>query len=153
MSLLVILDQGLKAAIVRWLGPDTVEHRWELAGPYMAFQYVENRGAAFGMLEGRTTLLIVLAIAVTIGFVVVIWRDIARDRLLQLALALITAGAIGNLTDRIRLGYVIDFIAIGTWPKFNLADSCITAAVVLLAWTTFFSTPTSTSETRHLEHD
>lgn len=139
--------------MIQWLGPDATVHRWELAGPYLAFQYVENRGAAFGMLEGRTTLLIVLAIAVTIGFVVVIRRDIASDRLLQLALSLITAGAIGNLADRIRLGYVVDFIAIGTWPKFNLADSCITVAVVLLAWTSFISTPTSTSETRHPEHD
>ena len=148
VAVLVILDQLLKSIMTAWLGPDEPSHRWELAGRYVAFHYVENRGAAFGILEGRTGLLIVLASIVAIGFVATMRNEIKRDRRTQIALGLIVAGAAGNLMDRIRLGYVVDFVAIGSWPKFNVADSCITIAIGLLAWTTLFSNPAAMSETK-----
>lgn len=136
-----------------WLGPDASTHRWELAGPYLAFQYIENRGAAFGILEGQTGLLIVLALVAAVGFFLLLCREIAHDRRLQIALTLIAAGSIGNLIDRIRLGYVIDYIAIGTWPKFNIADTCITLAVILLAWTSLTTHPASSSESKEAFRD
>lgn len=138
---LVGIDQLLKYVMVEWLGPNATSHRWELAGKYLAFQYVENRGAAFGILAGRTMLLTILAVVVAIGFVVAIRQDLTRNRALRIAILLILAGAIGNLTDRLRLGYVIDFMAVGVWPKFNLADACISIALAILAWTSFFSKP------------
>jgi signal peptidase II len=141
------LDQLLKRIIVDWLGPDATHHRWELAGRYLAFQYVENDGAAFGLLAGRTMLLIVLAVVVAGGFVATMRRDLAHDRRMQIAIVLILAGATGNLIDRIRLGYVVDFVAIGAWPKFNLADTCISVALILLAWSSFQAT---SHETSHL---
>lgn len=151
LSLLIVLvasDQILKLIMISWLGPDATYHRWELAGRYLAFQYIENRGAAFGILEGQTGLLIILALVVAVGFVFTLRREIARNEQLQLALVLIAAGALGNLADRIRLGYVVDYIAIGSWPKFNIADICITLAVALLAWTSLTNNPTSTSESK-----
>ncbi len=54
--------------------------------------------------------------------------------MLAVSLGLLVGGALGNVIDRVRLGYVIDFIAVGIWPKFNLADSAVTIGVVLLAW-------------------
>ena len=137
LATLVALDQTVKLVMISWLGPDASTHRWELAGRYLAFQYVENRGAAFGILEGQSAILIVLAVAVAVGFVAMMRRELAGNRLLQLALTLIGAGAIGNLADRIRLGYVVDFISVGDFPKFNMADSYITIAVIVIAWTSF----------------
>jgi signal peptidase II len=148
VAVLVTLDQAAKLAVVSWLGPDSRNHRWELAGKYLAFQYVENRGAAFGILEGRAGLLVVLALAVGAGFIVVIRRELAENPWIQWSLVLIVAGAIGNLTDRIRLGYVVDYISIGVWPKFNIADSCITIGVLLLIYTSLFPPPAATSDTK-----
>jgi signal peptidase II len=141
------VDQLLKRIMVDWLGPDATRHRWELAGKYLAFQYVENDGAAFGLLAGRTMLLIILAIVVASYFVVFMRRDLAHDRSMQLAIVLILAGATGNLIDRIRRGYVVDFAAIGVWPKFNFADACISIALILLAWSSFQA---PSHETSHL---
>ena len=73
-------------------------------------------------------------------------RELAGNRLLQLALILIGAGAIGNLADRIRLGYVVDFISVGDFPKFNMADSYITIAVIVIAWTSFFQPGTDVGD-------
>jgi signal peptidase II len=68
-------------------------------------------------------------------------RNEARNRLLQGALALILAGALGNLYDRIRYGYVIDFLELHArgyyWPSFNVADTAISIGVILLAWEMF----------------
>jgi signal peptidase II len=131
---LVALDQAVKLTITAWIGPEATSHRFELAGAYLAFEYIENRGAAFGILNGQTTLLIGLALAVGAFFFLSYRREASQSAVLQVALALIAAGAVGNLIDRVRLGYVVDYMAVGIWPKFNIADSCISIAIVLLAW-------------------
>ncbi len=71
------------------------------------------------------------------GFLLAFRNQLPHSRLLQLGIGLIVGGAIGNLIDRLRLGYVVDFIAAGTWPKFNIADSAITIGLMLMAWTVF----------------
>lgn len=128
-------DQATKALVVTWLGPDQAYQRWELAGPWLAFEYVENTGAAFGILAGRVWLLSVLAVVVAIGFLVAFLRDLPRSRWLRLSIGLVIGGGIGNFLDRLRLGYVIDFLAVGVWPRFNLADTAITIGLILLALT------------------
>ncbi|WP_245926330.1 signal peptidase II [Sulfoacidibacillus thermotolerans] len=101
--------------------------------------YVQNRGAAFSILLNQTVLLIVVAVVV-IGVIVYINRRYAKRHLrLQIALGLLLGGAVGNLIDRIRLGYVIDYVYIEAihYPVFNFADSCIVVSVVYLvlrAW-------------------
>ncbi len=129
------LDQITKAVIVAWIGPESSERRIDLIGSWLAFEYVQNTGAAFGMLKGRTWLLSVLALLVATGFVALFWKHLPHDRLLRFSVALVIGGAIGNLADRVRLGYVVDFVAVGAWPRFNVADSAITIGLVLLAWT------------------
>lgn len=133
----VIADQTSKWVIVRWLGPDSSTHRWELAGNLLAFEYVENTGAAFGILAGRVWLLLVLALLAGLGFLIVFWNDLRFNALLRFGIGLVLGGAAGNLLDRVRLGYVVDFMAAGTWPKFNVADSSITIGLILLAISTF----------------
>jgi signal peptidase II len=132
---IVTLDQITKSIIVDWIGPGAANSRREVLGTWLAFEYVQNTGAAFGILKGRTWLLSVLALVVASSFMVMFWKHLPFDRLLQFSVALVIGGAIGNLVDRVRLGYVVDFVAVGAWPRFNVADSAITIGLVLLAWT------------------
>jgi len=103
--------------------------------------YVRNTGVAFGILDPvslplKSTVLAVLTLVAITGVLVYSWRTPANQTLLQAALSLILAGALGNLYDRVVYGYVIDFIEVYyrtyRWPSFNVADSAITTGVGLL---------------------
>jgi len=99
--------------------------------------YVENRGAAFGLLQDQTTFFVLVGIIV-VGVIAASYRYLPRSGfMLHLALGLQLGGAIGNLIDRVRQGYVVDFVDFGYhanwWPVFNVADSAIVVGVVLLA--------------------
>jgi signal peptidase II len=96
---------------------------------------VYNRGAAFGILKNQTPLFIITSLVA----VVLIYLNYKKNRerksfSYDLSLALILAGALGNLIDRLFLGYVIDFLDFRIWPVFNIADSAITAGAFLLAY-------------------
>ena len=128
----VALDQASKALAVRFLEPLGATGL-PLAGGVLYLRYLENTGAAFGLLQGRGPLLTGLALAI-VGVLVVYYRTLPRHGpRLQLSLALILGGAAGNLLDRLRLGYVVDFIDLTAWPTFNLADAAVTTGVVILA--------------------
>jgi signal peptidase II len=131
---LVLVDQLTKAVATRWLGPGATSGRFDVAGDSIGFEYVRNTGVAFGLLQGRPWLVSVLAIVVLIVFLGAFWRELPRHRLLQYAVGAILGGALGNLIDRFRLGYVVDFIAVGSFPRFNIADSAVTIGLVLLVW-------------------
>ena len=75
-----------------------------------------------------------LALAIIAGLVVYYRRVPGPSRLLGLCLGLLVGGALGNLIDRWRLGHVVDFVAVGIWPRFNLADVAVTLGVAILAW-------------------
>jgi signal peptidase II len=137
-ALVVGLDQGTKALVQRLMSLH--ESHLVLDG-ILRLTYVRNRGAAFGILSeaelpyqslvfSAVSLLALLAIAVYA------WRLPNRSWLPRLALTLIMGGAVGNLLDRARLGYVIDFVDVfwgaHHWPAFNVADSAITIGVALL---------------------
>jgi signal peptidase II len=97
---------------------------------------VHNRGAAFGILKNQLFLFILSSIFA----IILIYFNLKKSRnknklsLNNLALGLILSGAIGNLIDRLLLGYVVDFLDFRVWPVFNVADSAITVGAVLLAW-------------------
>lgn len=129
---MVGLDQATKAWIVAAIGPGSGERELALVGSTLRFVYVENRGAAFGLWQGQGLTLTLLAVAVLIGLVWYVARAEERTGWLTAGLGLIAGGALGNLADRIRLGYVVDFVAVGWWPRFNLADCAITLGVVCL---------------------
>ncbi|MDQ3321636.1 MAG: signal peptidase II [Acidobacteriota bacterium] len=138
------IDQMTKAWAIRKLryGTDVV-----IIPNFLNFAYAENPGVAFSLLNdhgdaGRWGL---SAVAVVTGILVLFyfWRiPRANDRLLG-ALALLLAGIVGNVTDRIRLGFVIDFIDVqfGAWhyPTFNVADAAICTGAVLLMIDLFFN--------------
>lgn len=130
----VALDQVSKLLVVRWLGRDAESHHYDLIGSIAGFHYIENTGAAFGMLRGYLWLVSLLAMLVAVSFVVIFRSDLPRSGLLRLSVALVLGGAIGNLIDRLVRGYVVDFIGVASFHRFNLADSAITIGIVLLAW-------------------
>jgi signal peptidase II len=94
---------------------------------------VFNNGAAFGVLRNCAVFFIILSLAV-IGLILLTIVKAARFNMLTAtALALILGGASGNLVDRLKFGYVIDFFDFRVWPVFNVADSCISIGVALAA--------------------
>lgn len=109
--------------------------------PFFNLVLVHNTGAAFSFLAGaggwQRWFFAVVSIAISAVIVAVLRRH-ARNRLLAGALALVLGGALGNLHDRLRFGYVVDFIQVHAggyyWPAFNVADSAITVGVALLLW-------------------
>ena len=102
--------------------------------PFFDLTYVENTGAAFGMGRGFSKLLTVVSIALVIALQVMRRRWPKDDLWLQGGALLVTTGAIGNLYDRLKFGYVVDFLHIHHWPVFNVAESCITIGALMLAW-------------------
>jgi len=99
---------------------------------------VKNTGSAFGLFEDTSTLLVWFSIFI-IGLLVYFFDEIPKARLAQFFYGLILGGVIGNLIDRIRLGYVIDFIDLKIWPVFNIADSAITIGVIGLIIYVYFA--------------
>lgn len=131
-SLILIFDQVSKA-IVRNTIP--FGGRWmpiEWLAPYFRFVYWENTGAAFGMFQNGGTVFGILAVIVSI-FIIYYYPQIPKsETLMRIALAMQFGGALGNLIDRILFGPVTDFISVGNFAVFNVADASITVGVGLL---------------------
>ena len=135
------LDQITKALVQRTLGPTQAHQQVALISDWLALAYVENRGAAFGVLAGQGIIVTALGLA-ALSALLAYYRQAARGSpWLAWSVGLIVGGALGNLIDRLRLGFVVDFVAVGPWPKFNLADSAITIGVGLLALHLLVDTP------------
>jgi signal peptidase II len=128
-ALILAADQVAKAAIEANLVPGEYV---EVLGP-LELTLSHNRGVAFGLAGGAGIGLVLLTIAALglIGYQFA--RDPGRPGM-WVATGLVAGGALGNLADRTFAGEVTDFIAVGSWPPFNLADVAITCGVVLLAW-------------------
>lgn len=140
LILLVVLDQLSKYWMSSYLTQNGDIYLWRNV---LHFTYVENRGAAFGILQGKTLFLLIIVgcIILIIPFIYMrlpknTWGNVAR-----FALIFITAGAIGNFIDRLLLGYVRDFIYFVpiNFPVFNVADVLVVLGVGILAISLFFS--------------
>lgn len=94
---------------------------------------VFNNGAAFGLLRDCAVFFIVFSFAAIALMLFIIYRAHRLDTLFAVSLALILGGAAGNLVDRLKFGYVIDFLDFRIWPVFNIADSCISIGIALVA--------------------
>ena len=127
------LDQFTKWLVVSNLVPDQPVYPIPALSGLFGFTYVTNTGVAFGLFKEAGTFFIFIAVIV-ITVIVYYLRRLPKDQgLVRLALGLQLGGAFGNLLDRLRLGYVVDFIDFKFWPIFNVADSAIVIGVVLLA--------------------
>ncbi len=132
LVLVVALDQAVKALVqshfALYQSVPVIEGIFHLT-------YIQNTGAAFSVLEGKQLFLILLTATVSAFLVFYIAKNRqSANRFLLLALSLIAAGGIGNLIDRIRFGYVVDFFdfSIVPFPVFNIADIAVTTGCGLL---------------------
>jgi signal peptidase II len=92
---------------------------------------------AFGLLSGLGPLVVVAPLLVVVIMAALYLRSAAPPTWQSFGVGLMAGGALGNLADRMRLGYVVDFVAVGRWPNFNVADSAVTVGAVILVagWT------------------
>ncbi len=128
----VVLDQLTKAWI---LGNVPAGGAIELLGPYLRLIITQNTGGLFGLFAGNAPVFALVSIAV-MALIVVYESRVGAACLPTIALGLLLGGAIGNFIDRIRLGYVVDFVDAGVggfrWYTFNVADAAISTSIVLL---------------------
>jgi signal peptidase II len=101
--------------------------------------HVQNTGASFGLFPDQSLLITIIVMAgivvlLPFAFFIVPRFPFLNNKLGMAALGLVTAGAAGNLVDRLRLGHVTDFIDIGIWPSFNIADSSVVIGTIIIAY-------------------
>ncbi len=132
--MLVVLDQLIKYWAVNSLQSSGPIEIWKNV---FHFSYVENRGAAFGIMQNKQFIFIIITIAVLIA-IAYYWRKIPNNRFMQIykwCLVLIVGGAIGNLIDRVFLGFVVDmfYFVLIDFPVFNLADICVVVGTIIFS--------------------
>jgi signal peptidase II len=132
IGVIILLDQLTKS----WAVANLADGPKHIFGDTVELALTRNGGSAFSRFQGITPVLAIGAIIVTIVLARVLRN--ANDRVLIIALTLLLGGALGNLMDRIfrspgfLRGHVVDFVAVGWWPVFNVADSCVTIGAILL---------------------
>ena len=134
VALIVVADQAAKSWVVANLDDG---HHVQVIGSFVEIALARNSGAAFSRFQGMTPVLALVAIAISVVLVRVVRRT--SDRWTVVGLVLVLGGALGNLVDRLTRspgflrGHVVDFVKIGSFPLFNVADACITCGAILLA--------------------
>lgn len=134
VTILVVIDQLTKIWAVnslKDLGPR------EIIPNFLSFTYVENSGAAFGIFANNTLLLAIISTIILAFLVYFIFSSKITSNLTLVSLILVVAGGIGNVIDRFKHGYVVDFIDVQIpflrdFPVFNFADCCVTVGAILL---------------------
>lgn len=124
--IIIILDQLTKYLLTGNLG---LGEQIILIQNFLYLTNVRNFGAGFSLFQGATQLIIWFSIIV-IGVIIYLYDKIPKKLYVQLSTASLLGGIVGNLIDRFRLGYVIDYIDFRIWPTFNIADIAITAGVI-----------------------
>jgi len=134
LALILVLDQVSKKYVVEFLFSKQGQY-YELAKGFIVLRYTENTGAGFGMFSGNTVALTVITAIVIVGIFVFLALAQKENEWLRISLVLICGGGIGNLIDRIWLGYVRDFIQFDFWREFaifNVADFFVTVGTGML---------------------
>jgi len=131
-GLIVVFDQLTKAWLVSNVTPGEVV---DVVGDFVRLVFNKNSGALFGMFRDNAVLFGIVSLGV-VGLIVAYHARVGRSLYLSLALGFLLGGALGNLIDRLRLGYVVDFVDMGIgdfrWYTFNVADAAISTAIVML---------------------
>ncbi|MDD5505947.1 MAG: signal peptidase II [Candidatus Omnitrophica bacterium] len=135
VSSVIFFDQLSKSLAIRFLQLNTPV---VLIKDFLYLTLVNNRGAAFGMLKNQLFLFVAIS-CLAILFIFFHLKNKKHPLLFKISLSLILSGAAGNLIDRLRFGYVVDFLDFRIWPVFNLADSALTIGALLLSWELLFN--------------
>lgn len=131
-ALIVGFDQGTKYLVRLNLEIGEIWSPWTWLTPYARIVHWKNTGAAFGILQDFGKVFTVLAVLVSFAILYYFPQVPPQDWPLRLAMGMQFGGAIGNLLDRLTLGYVVDFVSVGEFPVFNVADASISMGVVAL---------------------
>ncbi len=132
---IVIIDQGTKyLAIIRLKDKQPIS----ISNNFLQLKNVENRGAAFGILQNKQMPLIIFTFLILIGIIYYLYKNRKLTKISKISLWGIIGESIGNLIDRIRLNFVVDFIDVNFWgyyefPVFNIADSFLVVFTILLS--------------------
>ena len=131
---ILALDQLTKRWVMTSLAEGEWWSPWPQAWRIFRITHTTNTGAAFGIFPKQSIFFVVVAIIVVVA-IVVFYRNLsAGGWLIRVSLGLQLGGAIGNLLDRLNYGHVVDFIDVGFWPVFNVADSSIVIGVAIIAY-------------------
>jgi signal peptidase II len=132
-GIVILLDQWTKSLVRTQLVFSDQWAPWPWLLPYIRIVHWNNTGVAFGMFQGMNLVFSIVAFCVS-GFIIYYFPRIPReDWLTRLGLSLTLGGAIGNLIDRLQYGTVTDFVSVGNFAVFNVADASISVGVVLMA--------------------
>ena len=129
-ALLLIIDQVIKNIVHKFM---YLGQSIPIIDDLLKLTYVRNTGAAFSLFLGFSFYLSLIGIAAVAAIIYFQWRVPKNNYYLQVALAFVLGGSLGNLFDRIVRSYVIDYINVGFWPVFNFADIAINLGVIMLA--------------------
>ena len=149
MAVVVVVDLLVKRFVTAQLGPGADRHARWLVGDWLGFEYARNTGAAFGLFSGNPELLAALALLFTGGIVWLVLKEVRSPGWAILACGLLAGGAIGNFAERVTIGYVTDFVAVGPWPRFNIADSAITVGIAVFVAAILFESDVPAEEHTH----
>jgi signal peptidase II len=130
---IILIDQVSKALVRQYLPIGSMWAPWDWLMPYARFFHVQNSGVAFGMFQGTGWFFAILAVLVS-GAIIYYYPQISsEDWVMRVALGMQLGGALGNLIDRLLFHWqVTDFISVGTFAIFNVADSGVTVGVCVL---------------------
>jgi len=133
-----------------WVSTSSFPRGRAVIDGFFMIDYVQNEGIAFGLFHSlqsswKPVILSAMALAAVAIVLIYIWRTPVRARVLFIALGLLLGGILGNFFDRLRHGYVVDFLKLHwrdafSWPTFNIADAAITIGVILIIYDSFFGT-------------
>ncbi len=131
-GLIVAFDQWTKWLVRTRLPYNESWAPWHWLLPYARIVHIQNTGAAFGSFQSFGNVFMVMAIIVSIGILVFYTRVAQNDWLLRVVMSLELGGALGNLIDRFTQRYVTDFVSLGNFAVFNVADASISIGVAIL---------------------
>jgi signal peptidase II len=133
VGVILVLDQYTKALVRQNIPLGEQWAPWPWLLPYARIVNWYNTGVAFGMFQGLGSVFSIVAVVVSIAIIIYFPRVPREDWTLRLAMGMQMGGALGNLIDRVMQGgHVTDFISVGNFAVFNVADSCITVGVAIL---------------------
>lgn len=151
---IIILDQLTKHIMGGWLAPD---NSVSIIENFLYFSYNENKGAALGMYQEGTKILIIITAVIMAGLVYYLVKLRKTSRFGYIALSLVLGGAAGNFIDRVRLGHVVDFIDVKlgsfNYPVFNVADSFVVIGTFMLAYYLLFMATDGAEKTGSLREN
>jgi signal peptidase II len=136
-TVIVVIDQWTKHLVRKLIPFGASWSPWPWLEPYIRIVHWQNTGAAFGMFQRYGLVFTILAFVVSIGILYYYPQVPRKELLIRVAMAMMLGGALGNLVDRLTRGTVTDFVSVGTFAVFNVADACIsvgTAILILAVW-------------------